>query len=308
MLAGEEDVEQESSPYSENGSEDLGWIQWYTGLKGNDFFCEVDEEFIQDDFNIFGVAQQVDFYEAALETILDAPPQDDITPEEEEAIESSAEFMYGLIHARYIITAHGLQAMEQKFKNAEFGRCPRVFCNGQHLLPIALTDVPRQNTVKLYCPKCMDVYAPRSTRHQVLDGAYFGTSFPFIFLMQFPEHVPMKASEVFEPRVFGYKVHKSSPVFSISADHMPDMEDGDEEHDDVDDDGDGDDDDAGGRRKRTAVTPMMAQGRSEGPIPLRTAGPFLSSVPPTVAGGRVPNAPPLGQFSQHALQQQGRRS
>ena len=33
------------------------------------------------------------------------------------------------------------------------------------MLPIGLSDVPGEAMVKLYCPKCMDVYTPKSSRY-----------------------------------------------------------------------------------------------------------------------------------------------
>ena len=32
-----------------------GWIQWFCGLEGNDFLVEIDEEFIRDKMNLYGL-------------------------------------------------------------------------------------------------------------------------------------------------------------------------------------------------------------------------------------------------------------
>ena len=41
-----------------------------------------------------------------------------------------------------------------------------------------------------------------------IDGAYFGTTFPHIFLMTFPALVPSRPPQTYIPRIFGFKVFK----------------------------------------------------------------------------------------------------
>lgn len=47
----------EDSQYSEGG-----WIQWFCGLEDHNFFCEIDEEFIKDNFNLYGLKQRFNHY------------------------------------------------------------------------------------------------------------------------------------------------------------------------------------------------------------------------------------------------------
>ena len=226
-------------------------VSWFCSLKGNEFFAEVEEDFIQDDFNLTGLSAQVPHYEFALDTILDveSPATAGFSEEQQESIESAAELLYGLIHARFIITPRGMSAMLDKYKNTHFGRCPRAFCQGQPVLPVgqarllpapqqptcpsplspdararnknrlipprwpsrvAQSDVPRMHTSKVFCPKCSDIYYPRSQRQANVDGAYFGTTFSHLFLQTYWDLVPPAPTMTYTPRIFGFKIHRTA--------------------------------------------------------------------------------------------------
>lgn len=200
------------------------WISAFCSLVGHEYFAEVSEDFIEDDFNLTGLQSQVPMYKEALEMILDVEPEDASDEEDEEeededddedemldaegraykradaaerrhlrmasdlsVIESSAEMLYGLIHQRFITSRQGIQQMAEKYELGHFGHCPRVHCYGARVLPVGCSDIPGQETVKLFCPSCLDVYTPPNSRFQTVDGAFFGTTFGCLFFMTFPE-------------------------------------------------------------------------------------------------------------------------
>jgi len=207
----EEEEEEEESSEASASDEDSSWITWFCSLRGNEFFCQVEEDYIQDDFNLTGL-RVVPYYDYALDMILDVemPMEDELTEEQQEIVESAAEMLYGLIHARYIVTNRGMHAMYEKYRTASFGRCPNVFCQGQPVLPVGLSDLPRNYTVNVFCPRCHGLFFPKSTRQANIDGAYFGTTFPHLCLMAHPEIVPVKPSQQYIPRIYGFKIHQSS--------------------------------------------------------------------------------------------------
>jgi len=170
------------------------WTSWFLSSKGNEYFCEVEEDFIVDRFNLTGLNGEVQqYYSQALDMITDNLEEDDIQDEHRTQIEAAARLLYGLIHARWIITSRGLAKMLEKYKKADFGRCPRVLCQQQPLLPVGLSDIPYEKSVKLYCGRCEDIYSPKSARHGSIDGAYFGTSFPHMLFLVYPAMIPPKA-------------------------------------------------------------------------------------------------------------------
>ena len=114
--------------------------------------------------------------------------------------------LYGLIHGRFLQSPKGLAMMREKFLNGVFGVCPRVLCGGQNVLPVGMSENLRHSRVKVFCPKCEDVYLPKKKCADV-DGAYFGCSFPHILLMTYPDLVPKEEPVAYVPRIFGFKIY-----------------------------------------------------------------------------------------------------
>lgn len=219
----------------------IPWIQQFVESFGHDYFVAVAQEFIEDDFNLTGLSLQVPYYREALYTILDYQVE---TADDDESKSSktgssarnpastssskkelpnkallsrSAELLYGLIHARYIVSKPGLTAMASKFERNEFGACPRYYCDGMHLIPVGSTDIPGQETVRLYCPCCNDIYIPSSSRYLNIDGAFFGTTFPGLLVKMFPEienqcriRIEKFDQDEFGLKLFGFKINELS--------------------------------------------------------------------------------------------------
>ena len=113
--------------------------------------------------------------------------------------------IYGMIHARFITSHNGLALMYQKYISGKFGICPRILCENQFLLPVGMSDDPKTSRVKVYCPRCEEVYFPRN-KEISLDGSFFGTSFPQIFLTHYQEMIQQKEPQRYIPKLFGFKM------------------------------------------------------------------------------------------------------
>lgn len=224
-------------------------ILQFISSRGNEYFCEIDEEYLTDRFNLTGLNTEVQYYQYALDLITDVFDVD-CDDDMRESIEKAARHLYGLVHARYIVTTRGLAKMVRlsatsvsawpvvfdkyegadrlrkqldKYKKADFGKCPRVNCASHPLLPMGLSDVPNLKPVKLWCARCEDMYNPKSSRHATIDGAYFGTSFHNILFQVYPSLVPTKSTERYVPKVYGFKVHAPAALIRWQEDKRDEM-------------------------------------------------------------------------------------
>ena len=48
-------LSEEMNAAGNGGGHQLGWIQWFCSLDGHEFLIDIDEDFIKDSFNIYGL-------------------------------------------------------------------------------------------------------------------------------------------------------------------------------------------------------------------------------------------------------------
>lgn len=184
------------------------WKRQYLRLPGNDWLCDIPDEYVADRFNLFGLKEEFpSHFNICCDVIIGRVDVDSINAAQARKILDQLPIVYGLIHQRYIMSQGGLRDIYCKYRNCVYGTCPRVRCSvegsGEPLLPIGLTHKLGQR-VKTFCPCCRQVYDARPG--QTLDGAFFGPNMVHIFL---DEHDLVKRHKMYAPfqhKAFGFRV------------------------------------------------------------------------------------------------------
>ena len=117
----------------------VSWIEWYCTQPENIFFCQINKSFIKDNFNLYDIKTYFateKVYKEALTMILDEASIRKNSSATQNSLDN-AQYLYGLIHARYIRSAAGLEAMRRKYVRGDFGTCPRHGCDDQLVLPVS---------------------------------------------------------------------------------------------------------------------------------------------------------------------------
>ncbi|KAF8820086.1 casein kinase ii regulatory subunit protein [Cardiosporidium cionae] len=186
------------------------WIEWFCSLGGHEYFVQVDEDYIRDEFNLKGLNEAIPCFKHALYRIINWEQGSENV--EADIIEKYAASLYGLIHSRFILTPRGMQLMSLKYNLEEFGNCPNVACNDAAVLPIGLHDKLYQDYTKVFCPRCNEVYNPSNAHNQLakLDGSCFGSTFAHLFFLQNPQGFSKNHLKLYYlPKIFGFKVNSN---------------------------------------------------------------------------------------------------
>jgi casein kinase II subunit beta len=180
------------------------WIQDYT--EANPWLGVVDETYISDNFNLFGLESVVDNYQTVLKFLKGRW----YAYEEgsHRSLDQQAKALYAYIHARYILTYNGAKEIQLKYSKKVYGTCPRVFCNGQPLLPIGFSVFYGESTAKTYCPCCQDIYETEV----VIDSACFGPYFPHFFVQVLKGEVKVERKVSTDFCIMGIPINSDSPL------------------------------------------------------------------------------------------------
>lgn len=187
----------------------VSWIDWYLSQPFSQYFVRIDDEYLNNTENYYGIRQKVSFFGIALNLIRGKYIPDDLIPKNwPQNINDYAITLYGMLHARFLLTNRGLELMYKKYKEFFFEMCPRTLCHNTLCIPYGNSNDFGNSTVKMFCPNCNDIYHVKNEQCYFIDGACFGNSWVHIFLQKYHEIIPKQNPEKYTPRLFGYQLYK----------------------------------------------------------------------------------------------------
>jgi casein kinase II subunit beta len=198
------------------------WVDTFLATPRGRFFAKVDMAYLVDPFNLYGLRVKVrEHFRNAVELVrghgfspdgqLSELPAD----VDRAAIQRAAVRLYGLVHARFLLTQgekQGLDQMYEKYSRQEFPRCPRTFCEGHVCLPFGPSEEPDESVLRIFCPNCREVYSADDPVCEQIDGAYFGPSWVNLFIQEYQTKGVVKKGPLKKPpiRLFGFRIKTRS--------------------------------------------------------------------------------------------------
>lgn len=189
------------------------WIRKHLSTMDHNFYSPIPKNFFHDTqivsyLNRHFADNDMKYFKTCFQVL--SGTSNTIPVQDSQEIHRSLVVMHDLIHGRYVVSGAGLESVHQKYRQRFYGNCPRWLCDEHALLPIGLHDTHGISTAQCFCPKCRDVYC--TPNHNSVDSIAFGTSLPHLILDKYPDLCPFKPDTEYVPKIFGFKIHPSSPV------------------------------------------------------------------------------------------------
>jgi casein kinase II subunit beta len=192
----------------------ISWVDYFCSELRGRYFVKIESSYLTDNFNLFGLRAKArdnqQTFRCAVDAIRGPYLPSDRRPEDwPPDVEIAAVRLYGLLHARFLLTHNALAQMYDKYARDEFPRCPRTCCDGHVCLPYGPSEEIGVSVLRMFCPRCKEVYVSDDRVSDKIDGAYFGPSWVHLFLQKYerePKLVPR--GELKKPRIrlFGFRI------------------------------------------------------------------------------------------------------
>ena len=177
----------------------MEWENTFFSNPSNQILARIDLDFLMKEMDSPEIKEKIPNFEDGKNCILKTGEKQDQT---------AAINIYGLIHAKYLETQDGINQMITKYQDHLFKTCPRVVCQKTFCFPIGISDDISINTVKMYCPKCQEIYNVNDGSFSVIDGAFFGTHWISKLIELNPQiHSNEPPNQNYIPRIFGFKIY-----------------------------------------------------------------------------------------------------
>ena len=181
--------------------QNMEWENSFFSNQSNQILAKIDQDFLLKEMDNPEISEKISNFEEGKNCILNIGENQD---------QKAAFYIYGLIHAKYIESPAGISQMIMKSQNHLFKTCPRIDCQRNICFSIGVSDDLNISSVKMYCPKCQEIYNVIDDNFKNIDGAFFGTHWISKLIEMNPQ---LKSRDVessnnnYIPRIFGFKIY-----------------------------------------------------------------------------------------------------
>lgn len=165
----------------------ITFAKWITTQKQYKILVHITDDFLADSFNYYGLNKYVDRYKEAMNVVRGCYTE---RVEKDRDLLRQSILLYGLLHARYLLTYDGIDDIKDHFSKGMFPPCPRYLCKGHSTLPYGTSEIYGEDKLKLFCPGCCDVYELDHPLYSKIDGAFFGPNYVHVLKQKYRTVTP----------------------------------------------------------------------------------------------------------------------